>query len=67
MYNISLLCEWNKKFDWIMFYWKDGDFYDGYGDFVQWEYFINKNYFDIFFYKKLDVFWVVSNCKFYSQ
>lgn len=34
MYNISLLCEWNNKFNWIMFYWKDGDFYDGYGDFV---------------------------------
>lgn len=33
-HNTSLLREWNKKFDWIMSYRKDGDFYDGYGDLV---------------------------------
>lgn len=66
-HNTSLLREWNKKFDWIMSYRKDGDFYDGYGDLVQREHSINKNYSDIFSHKKLDVSWAVSNCKSHSQ
>lgn len=66
-HNTSLLREWNNKFNWIMSYRKDGDFYDGYGDLVQREHSINKNYSDIFSHKKLDVSWAVSNCKSHSQ
>lgn len=65
--NTRVLLEWNKKFDWIMSYRKDGDFFDGYGDLVRREHSINKNYSDIFYRKKFDVSWVASNCKTHSR
>ncbi|XP_061188527.1 glycoprotein 3-alpha-L-fucosyltransferase A-like [Saccostrea echinata] len=54
--------QWRYKFDWIMSYRRDSDFFFGYGDIVPKKEMKRKNYEKIYEQKKKLVAWIVSHC-----
>jgi hypothetical protein len=66
-HNTSTLHGWNKKFDWIMSYRWDGDFYYGYGELMRRTTPVIRNYSAIYSHKKFDVSWIVSHCQTHSR
>lgn len=54
--------EWRHKFDWVMSFRRDSEFFFGYGDIVPKTRFIEKNYEKIFEQKKKLVAWIASHC-----
>ncbi|XP_062618665.1 alpha-(1,3)-fucosyltransferase 7-like [Saccostrea cucullata] len=66
-HNTSALQGWYKKFDWVMTYRLDGDFYHGYGELKRRTVPSGRNYSAIYLLKKFDVSWIVSHCKTQSR
>lgn len=59
--------QWRHRFDWIMSYRRDSDFFFGYGDIISKEKFLEKDYDRIFNQKKGLVAWIASHCDTQSQ